>query len=250
MAKITNSCNTDCNKTFPQTFQEALANICFLGSVSGIPPSVADRRVAITSGDGQPSELINKLIGVSGVDFFVSTGVSGEVYVAALDLDFLDSRYDNQSENVLTFELNAGTHNGFVRPSQRIDDDFESLRYPEKKKPSSSWNTTIPKDYFPGETEIKIKWTQLNSVSGITLFDVKYNSVGTGDIIGSSITEQVSGLSDGTPLKVFETIVDVVSGIVEKNDAFMLSLTRRGDLSQDILEEIDILDVSLSYKEV
>lgn len=250
MAKVTNKCNTDCNKTFPELFHEALANICFLGSVSGVSPDVSDRRVAVTDSDPTSSVLIDKLIGVSGIDFDVQSGVSGEVYVASLDLEFLDDRYVNQVENVLSFELNAGAHNGHVRPARRIGDGFESLIYPNHLRPSSSWNISIPKNFFPGETSVSIKWTHLDSVSGIALFDVKYNSVGVGELISSSQGEMASGVSDGTALKVYESTIDIVSGFVEKDDTFMLKITRLGNSIVDTLDDdVDVLDVSLKFKQ-
>lgn len=247
MAK-TNICDTDCAKTFAEQFQDALADICLLGSVSG---GSLDRNVSVSPTDPNSSTLINKLQGTSGINFDVISSVSGQIYQASLDLQFLDDRYENQTENVLTFPLNGGIHNGHVVPNFCLDGGFESLRYPDSVRPSSSWNTIIPKDFMSGISTLNLKWTHKDSVSGIVLFDVKYNSVSSGDIISLNYNEVVSGFSDGVPLKLYETEIDIASGIIERDDVFILKLTRLGNMPQDNLNTpIELIGVSLKYREV
>lgn len=250
MVRQTNPCNKDCSQTFAEQFQELLADVCFLANVSGTTPDLFDRRVAVSISDPSPSTLDSKLEGTSGIYFFVDYGVSGQTYKAALDLQFLDDRYSNQTQNVLNLGLNSGTHNGHVIPSRCLDGGIQSLVYPSEVRGSSSWNQIIPKDFYPGQTELNIKWVETNSVSGVTVFKIEYNSIGTGEIISLPYEDYVTGIADGIDGKVHTESIEIVSGIIIAQDIVTLKLTRMGDSISDTLDApVNIVGISLVYDE-
>lgn len=245
----------DCNIGFAQQFQYLLQDVDFLACTSGqaINVSGTDELVKVSPDDPCSGYLGDKIEGVSGIILteVQSDPIDGypcEKLQVSLDLDFLDDRYINQTENVLTFELNAGVINACAR-FNKINKCIQSLTFKDSK-PSSSWNYKIPKNFFPGETNICLRWTTEKGVSGISIFEVEYNSVSVGETISLSQSQIVSGISDGVALKMYETCIDVTSGLVMENDTFLLKVTRRGDLSEDTLKgPIEILGVSLDYRQ-
>lgn len=237
------TCIKNCNKTFAEEHQDILDAVCIFSSVSG---GFVDKFVRVSESDTQSGYLIDKLSSTSGINLSVESGVSGQQLIASLDLNFLDNRYENQTENILTFGLNAGVHNGHVKYNNISG--IQTLLYPNKL-PSSSWNIRIPKDFVDGQTQLIIDWFVNDSISGISIFDVKYNSIGSGEIVALPYNNIVSGVCDGTALKLNRTRLDITSGVIFKEDVFTLKLSRLGNSLQDTLDNINILSVGLSYIE-
>lgn len=248
MSNITNKCNTDCNKTFPELFHQALADICFLGSVSGGDITVIDRKVAVTPFDTFPSELSDKLEGVSGINFEVETGVSGQTYVASLDLDFLDNRYStSRRDYTLPLDIQGGFNNGFVRYCE-IAGGVSSLKYLNTGNASTSWTVRIPEGFETTNNSIAIDWTAENSVSGTVVFNVEYNSISEGEAISLPYSDVVVAGFSGTPLALESEAVDVASGIISEGDLFLIKVKREPtDINDTIDNAINILGVSLIH---
>lgn len=233
----------DCNKTFAEEHQQLIEDVCFLKEIA-----FADIFVKTSANDPQSSYLIDKITGVSGVIIYEDTdGVSGNVVKVTLDLPFLDDRY--LADNILNFTLNGGLRNGLVC-LKTLDSGIESLTYPNKSFPSTSWNLKIPKNFFPGQTTLAIDWTKNSSVSGIVLFNIEYASIASNETLSLAHMDTLTGIADNSILKMYNSEIELPNGIIEKEDQFLLKLTRLSQNLEDTLDtSVNIIGVSLKYSE-
>jgi hypothetical protein len=234
----------DCNKSFARNFQGLIQDVCYLKDIA-----LVDKFVRVSEDDTGSGYLSDKLIGVSGISFFeLPYGVSGHTYVASLDVNFFDNRYFYQPSTIL-LGLNEGNVNGYVYYNRISEFNIQSLSFKNCGNGSSSWNFRVPYDFSDDKnTNISLRWAVNDSVSGIVLFNIKYNSISVNNLVGMFYEEIVSGIGDGVALKMNEVTLNINSSFITTEDEFFIKVTRLSNHVNDSIDgPVELLGINFNY---
>jgi hypothetical protein len=238
---MTDNCKV-CANSFAREHQGLLDDVCYLKNFA-----IVDKFVRVSPDDPISGYLGDKLVGVSGIDFYEATGVSGHVLVATLDYNLLDARYGGLKQTI-SLGLNSGVHNGYVSYN-RLSNNIQSLSYNICGNPVSSFNFQVPINFDSGKAAaLKIRWTTTEDVSGTAIFNIEYNSVGIDTQLNLFQSEIVSGISDGIALKMHEINLVLNTFIMNPEDQFLLKIQRLVDSPSDsVAAPLEIVGISIDY---